>query len=231
MTAVTTSSSANSHSQQMIQQAMSLSRRHNQPLSILAIRFQELESIQADIGVERIERLLARVRHLLHARKRCEDGLMSWQSGQALFLVLPATAVDGAMAMATRLQQWFTSQEFELDEFRVFLTTRIGVHCANHQEKESVMQLFNQALNSLEDATDTDRIALSQPAQQQLAALKSAPETADPLSRELSKLANDGNEESLLEVLSPALCMLDERLRLKLVDRLLEASTQTVVNG
>jgi hypothetical protein len=72
---------------------------------------------------------------------------------------------------------------------------------------------------------------LSQPAQQQLAALKSAPETADPLSRELRKLANDGNEESLLEVLSPALCMLDERLRLKLVDRLLEASTQTVVNG
>ncbi len=231
MTAVTTSSRVNSHSQQMIHQAMSLSRRHEQPLSILAIRFQELESITSDIGRERVHRLLARVLHQLHTQKRCEDALMSWQSGQALFLVLPATAVDGAMAMAKRLQHWFTSQEFELDEFRIFLTTRIGVHCANHREKESVMQLFNQALDSLEDATDTDQIALSQPARRQLAELQSTPETTDPLSRELRKLANDGNEESLLEVLSPALCMLDEQLRLKLVDRLLEASTQTVVNG
>jgi len=117
MTAVTTISRASSHSQQMIDQAMSLCRRHQQPLSILAVQFQELQSIKADIGAQRIERLLANVLHQLHAIKRCEDGLLSYQSGQSLFMILPVTPVDGALAMAQRLQQWLSSQEFELDEF------------------------------------------------------------------------------------------------------------------
>jgi diguanylate cyclase (GGDEF)-like protein len=212
MTAVTTSSSTSSHSQQMIHQAMSLCRRHQQPLSILAIRFQELGSVKADIGAERIQRLLAKVLHQMHATKRCEDGLVSCQSGQSLFVVLPATAVDGAMAMAQRLQQWFSSQEFELDEFCISLPTRIGVHCASQREEE--------------DTTETTHIALSGSAHKQLAALQSAPEATGQLSRQLLELANDTDQTSLMEVLSPALSVLDERLRLKLVDQLLEASTQ-----
>ncbi|MGJ3257547.1 MAG: diguanylate cyclase [Alcanivorax sp.] len=226
MTAVTTSSRASSHSQQMIHQAMSLCRRHQQPLSILAIRFQELASIKADIGAERIQRLLAQVLHQMHATKRCEDGLVSCQSGQSLFVVLPATAVDGAMAMAQRLQQWFSSQEFELDEFCISLPTRIGVHCANQQEEEGVVQLLNRAFNTLEDTTDTSQIALSGSARKQLVALQSAPEATGQLSRQLLELASGANQASLMEALSPALSVLDERLRLQLVDQLLEASTQ-----
>ena len=226
MTAVTASSRANSHSQQMIHQAMSLCRRHQRPLSILAVRFQDLASIKADIGAERIQRLLARVLHQLHAGKRCEDGLVSCQSGQSLFVVLPATAVDGAVAMAQRLQQWFSSQEFELDEFCISLPTRIGVHCASQREEEGVVQLLNRAFNTLEDTSDSAQIAFSEPARKQLAALQSAPKATHRLSRELLELANGPNQASLVEVLSPALSMLDERLRLQLVDQLLEASTQ-----
>ena len=226
MTAVTTSSRASSHSQQMIHQAMSLCRRHQRPLSILAIRFQELASIKADIGAERIQRLLTRVLHQMHATKRCEDGLVSCQSGQSLFVVLPATAVNGAMAMAQRLQQWFSSQEFELDEFCISLPARIGVHCASQQEEEGVVQLLNRAFNTLEDTTDTTHIALSESARRQLVALQSAPEATGQLSRQLLELANGANQASLMEVLSPALSVLDERLRLQLVDQLLEASTQ-----
>lgn len=226
MTAVTTSNRASSHSQQMIHQAMSLCRRHHRPLSILAIRFQELASIKADIGTERMQRLLARVLHQMHADKRCEDGLVSCQSGQSLFVVLPATAVDGAMAMAQRLQQWLSSQEFELDEFRISLPARIGVHCASQREEEGVVQLLNQAFNTLEDTTDTAHIALSEPARKQLAALQSTPKATNRLSRELLELANGANQASLMEVLSPALSALDEHLRLQLVDQLLEASTQ-----
>jgi len=230
MTAVTTSSRANSHSQQMIHQAISLCRRHQQPLSILAVRFQELASIKADIGSDRIQRLLTRVLHQLHSLKRCEDGLVSWQSGQSLFVVLPYTAVDGAVAMAERLQGWFNEQEFELDEFHVCLPVRIGLHCASHQEEEGVVQLLNRALNTLEDTTDTDQIALSEPARRQMAALKSTPKTSDRLSRELLDLANGADQDSLMDVLSPVLSVLDERLRLQLVDQLLEASTQAAVN-
>lgn len=230
MTAVTTSSRANSHSQQMIHQAMSLCRRHQQPLSILAVRFQELAAIKADIGADRIQRLLTRVLHQLHSHKRCEDCLVSWQSGQSLFVVLPYTAADGAVAMAQRLQGWFSEQEFELDEFHVSLPVRIAVHCASQQEEEGVVQLLNRALNTLEDTTDTEHVALSPTAHKQLAALKSIPKATDRLSRELLELANGDNEDALMDVLSPALSALDERLRLQLVDQLLEASTQAAVN-
>ena len=226
MTAVTTSSRQSSHIQQMIHQAMSLCRRHQQPLSILAIRFQELASIKADIGAERIQRLLAKVLHQMHTTKRCEDGLVSSQSGQSLFVVLPATAVDGAVAMAQRLQQWFSSQEFELDEFCISLPTRISVHCASQEEEEGVVQLLNRAFNTLEKTSDTDHIALSESAGKQLDALQSAPEATDQLSRQLLELANGADQASLMKVLSPALSVLDEGLRLQLVDQLLEASTQ-----
>jgi diguanylate cyclase (GGDEF)-like protein len=230
MTAVTTSSRASSHSQQMIHQAMSLCRRHQQPLSILAIRFQELALIKADIGVDRIQRLLTQVLHQVHTHKRCEDGLVSCQSGQSLFVVLPYTAADGAVAMAQRLQGWFSEQEFELDEFHVSLPVRIAVHCASQQEEEGVVQLLNRALNTLDDTTDTDHVALSASARKQLAALQSIPKATDRLSRELLELANGANEDSLMDVLSPALSVLDERLRLQLVDQLLEASTQAAIN-
>ena len=88
------------------------------------------------------------------------------------------------------------------------------------------MQLLNRAFNTLEDTTDTTHIALSESARQQLVALQSAPEATGQLSRQLLELANGANQASLMEVLSPALSVLDERLRLQLVDQLLEASTQ-----
>jgi diguanylate cyclase (GGDEF)-like protein len=226
MTAVTTISRASSHSQQMIDQAMSLCRRHQQPLSILAVQFQELQSIKADIGAQRIERLLANVLHQLHAIKRCEDGLLSYQSGQSLFMILPVTPVDGALAMAQRLQQWLSSQEFQLDEFCISMPARIGVHCVSAREEEGVVQLLNRAFNTLKDTKDTAAISLTEPARKQLDALQSSPRTHDRLSRELLELANGTNQASLMEVLSPALSVLDEQLRLKLVDQLLEVSTQ-----
>ena len=89
-----------------------------------------------------------------------------------------------------------------------------------------MVQLLNRAFNTLEKTSDTDHIALSESAGKQLDALQSAPEATDQLSRQLLELANGADQASLMKVLSPALSVLDEGLRLQLVDQLLEASTQ-----
>lgn len=224
MTAVTTSSRANSHSQQMIHQLMSLCRRHHQPLSLLAVELQELASITADIGHNRISRLLTHVRQQLHTQKRCEDGLVSCQSGQFLLIVLPATPVDGAIAIAKRLEQWFARQEFELDEFHISLSVNIAIHCASHDQEERVVDLFSATMELCVDAATP--VTLSERARQQQTEAQSAAKATSTLSRELLELARSGQSASLLEVLSPTLSTLDESLRLKLVDQLLEASTR-----
>ena len=118
------------------------------------------------------------------------------------------------------------SQEFELDEFCISMPARIGVHCVSAREEEGVVQLLNRAFNTLKDTKDTAAISLTEPARKQLDALQCSPRTHDRLSRELLELANGTNQASLMEVLSPALSVLDEQLRLKLVDQLLEVSTQ-----
>lgn len=226
MTAVTISSRANSHSQQMIYQAISLCRRHQQPLSLLAVELQELASLKADIGAGRIDQLLTRVRQQLHMQKRCEDALVSCQAGRYLFIVLPATTVNGAVAMAKRLQQWFSRQEFELDEFRISLPANIAIHCASLTQEERVADLFNTTMAVLAGASGDATLTLSDYATQQLSDSRPTDDPASALSRDLLELARSGQSATLLEVLSPTLSTLDETLRLKLVDHLLEASTR-----
>ncbi len=226
MTAVTTSSRASSHSQQLIHQAMSFCRRHKRPLSVLALELQELESIKADIGAQRIRRLLTHIRHQLLNDKRCEDSLVSCQEGHFLFMVLPATPVDGALAMAQRLETWFSRQEFQLDDFHVSLPVKIMVHCAALSPEENVNDLLNSTLEKPLNAEGDAAIRLTQRAEQQLASLQSTEQITTRLSRELMELAQHGQPAALLETLSPALASLDETLRLQLVDFLLEASTR-----
>jgi len=232
MTAVTNPQRAESHSQHVLQQALSFCRRHKQPLALLAIDLQELKTLEAEIGEHHIAPLLGQFCEHLHNRKRCEDILITTRSNQVVFLALPGTHADGADIAAARLLDWLNHHEFKVEEFRVTLNVRIAVHVHSGADNEGTGRLVNDTLKLLRQPAERGQRILSPLAQKQQSQQAQIQEDAQqntPSQRQAlsDALLAQAREDGLLDTLTPFINALDESARLELVDHLLDASTRT----
>lgn len=230
MTAVTSPQRAESHSQHVLQQALSFCRRHKQPLALLAIDLQELKTLQTEIGEHYIAPLFAQFCQQLNNRKRCEDILITTRSNQVVFLALPGTHADGADIAAGRLLDWLNHHEFKIDEFRVTLNVRIAVHVHSGADNEGTGRLVNDTLKLLRQPADRGQRILSPQAQKQQSQ-QAQEDTQEDKSNQPQALINallaQARKDGLLDTLAPFINALDENARLELVDHLLDASTRT----
>ncbi|KZY35146.1 hypothetical protein A3754_01130 [Alcanivorax sp. HI0083] len=232
MTAVTNPQRAESHSQHVLQQALSFCRRHKQPLALLAIDLQELKTLQAEIGEHHIAPLLGQFCEHLNSRKRCEDILITARSNQVVFLALPGTNADGADIAAARLLDWLDHHEFKVDDFRVTLNVRIAVHVHSGADNEGTGRLVNDTLKLLRQPAERGQRILSPQAQkQQSQQAQTQDDTqqneANPPQALSDALLAQARKDGLLDTLTPFINALDESARLELVDHLLDASTRT----
>lgn len=232
MTAVTNPQRAESHSQHVLQQALSFCRRHKQPLALLAIDLQELKTLQAEIGEHHIAPLLGQFCEHLNSRKRCEDILITARSNQVVFLALPGTNADGADIAAARLLDWLDHHEFKVDDFRVTLNVRIAVHVHSGADNEGTGRLVNDTLKLLRQPAERGQRILSPQAQkQQSQQAQTQDDTqqneANPPQALSDTLLAQARKDGLLDTLTPFINALDESARLELVDHLLDASTRT----
>ena len=232
MTAVTSPQRAESHSQHVLQQALSFCRRHKQPLALLAIDLQELKTLRAEIGEHYISPLLGQFCEQLHNRKRCEDILITTRSNQVVFLALPGTNADGADLAAERLLDWLNHHEFKLDEFRVTLNVRIAVHVHSGADNEGTGRLVNDTLKLLRQPAERGQRILSPQAQKQRSRQSQPPNKTQEDERNQRQALSDAlltlvRQDGLLDTLAPIINALDESARLELVGHLLDASTRT----
>ena len=230
MTAVTNPQRAESHSQSVLQQALSFCRRHKQPLALLAIDLQELKTLQAEIGEHYIAPLFGQFCQQLNNRKRCEDILVTTRSNQVVFLALPGTHADGADITAGRLLDWLNHHEFRIDEFRVTLNVRIAVHVHSGADNEGTGRLVNDTLKLLRQPADRGQRILSPQAQKQQSQQGQGDIQQDESSQPqalIDALLAQARKDGLLDTLTPFINALDESACLELVDHLLDASTRT----
>ncbi|MGB1466653.1 MAG: diguanylate cyclase domain-containing protein [Alcanivorax nanhaiticus] len=224
MTAATPQSRADSHNQQAIERALSLCLRHRHPVTLLAIAIAEKDSLQADIGEDRMETLIALLAEQLHHDKRCEDLLISNPDDHLMVVVLPATDMRGGHRLAERLLARIAHQAFRLDEFEVDVRVRIALHGCETLEHTDAQPLIDATLAMLQHSGNAEPLLLSKEAQQALS-LPAVP-AGDSLASDLVTRVRRQGEQSLLNTLKPALSRLPESERMKLVDHLLDLSTQ-----
>ncbi len=223
MTAVTSPQRAESHSQHVLQQALSFCRRHKQPFALLAIDLQELKTLQAEIGEHYIAPLFAQFCQQLNNRKRCEDILVTTRSNQVVFLALPGTHADGADIAAGRLLDWLNQHEFRIDEFRVTLNVRIAVHVHSGADNEGTGRLVNDTLKLLRQPAERGQRILSPQAQRQQSQQAQAQEDTQQNEANQPQALSDAllaqaRKDGLLNTLTPFINALDESARLELVD-------------
>ncbi|ASK34203.1 diguanylate cyclase domain-containing protein [Alloalcanivorax mobilis] len=239
MTSGTDSPRTQSHSLTPVARLLSLCRRHDLSLALLAVQIKNLSALGRELGSERLRKLQQQLAQALHQHTRMEDAVVSWQRGY-LLLCLPGTRADGAAALARRLTDWFATTRFSLDSRALTLQTAMAVHVADHQGGEyegQVRELLMETLCLLATSDDeTSEPVLSRRALRQGSDGDSDPQTsaggdrrrppAGTGSQRLQALINELGDDGaiLIRALSPALQRLDESTRLTLVDHLLEAS-------
>jgi diguanylate cyclase (GGDEF)-like protein len=104
-------------------QAVALSQRHGTPLSVALIDIDHFKRVNDHHGHAAGDRVLAETAQRLRRGLRTEDTLGRW-GGEEFLLVLPQTALEGAMSLAGRLREVLASDAFPHGEP---VTVSIGV--------------------------------------------------------------------------------------------------------
>ncbi|ERP92111.1 hypothetical protein Q670_10865 [Alcanivorax sp. P2S70] len=224
MTVATKTKSQQSHSQQAIRQALSLCRRHQQPISLLAIEMSEVAALAAEIGHERTQTVTQHIGRVLNTHKRCEDILVRYSTGSIMLAVLPATPATGANALAERLMSQF-EKPLQVDEFQIEVPLRVGVHTSVDNKHITANRLINDAVKLLRQPGMHNHILLS-PQTQTLLAREAGHPGEHNIVEELLQQQQGSSTAAFIDTLMPALSAMEEQDRMILVDRLLELSTR-----
>ena len=225
MTVATRTKSQESHSQLAIRQALSLCRRHEQPISLLAIELSEVAALSVEIGQDRTQAVAMHVGRILNSHKRCEDILLRYASGNIMLAILPATSASGARAVAERLLSHF-KQPLQMDVFQIEVPLRVAVHTSQDNRQITANRLVNDTVKLLRQPASHDAILLS-PQTQTLLANSTQASTEPDIVNELLQQQQDNSASAFIDTLMPALTAMAEEDRMVLVDRLLDLSTRT----
>jgi two-component system cell cycle response regulator len=116
------------HLEEHLAAAVSASRRHGHPLSVLFIDIDNFKHINDAFGYEAGDEVLRAVADRLRQTIRTEDLVGRW-GGEEFVVVLPATDLVGGVASAERLRDAIDGELIAVAGVEVHVTVSVG--CAS----------------------------------------------------------------------------------------------------
>lgn len=108
------------------EQALSFSRRHGTPASVLVIGFDNLEALAAGHGGEVVDALLAQFCKLLAGAVRKEDSLARW-SDSDLAVITPGVSAEQARVFSERIREAVARASITLRGQHIRMSVTVGV--------------------------------------------------------------------------------------------------------
>ena len=111
--------------EEQLRAAASAARRHHSPLSVLFIDVDSFKRVNDELGHHTGDGVLREVTQRIRATLRAEDILGRW-GGEEFVAVLPATALDGALAVGERVRASAAAHPIAVDGRAVSVTLSVG---------------------------------------------------------------------------------------------------------
>jgi two-component system, cell cycle response regulator len=135
------------HIEEHLAGAVSAARRHRHPLSVLFLDIDNFKHVNDELGYEAGDEVLRVVGGRMRSAVRTEDLVGRW-GGEEFVAVLPATDLDGAVALAERIRTVIEAAAVTSADGLIPVTVSIG--CASGRPEP--MDLIRGASRALRHA-------------------------------------------------------------------------------
>ncbi|MBK7586422.1 MAG: diguanylate cyclase [Myxococcales bacterium] len=143
------------HFDEALEREFLRARRHRRPLALLVIDIDFFKKINDEYGHLAGDQVLRELAQLVLARVR-RDETVARYGGEEFVVLLPETALDGAISLADNLRARIAAHSFVFQEVTIPVTVSIG--CAEfHEDDATAPDLFRRADEKLYQAKKTGR--------------------------------------------------------------------------
>jgi diguanylate cyclase (GGDEF)-like protein len=138
-----------------LQNAVFSAKRYNHPVAVIAVDIDHFKGINDAYGHACGDQVLIRVAQLLNDEIRHAIDLVGRVGGEEFMILLPYTALEGALTLAQRLQIRLAGDVMQVQHHHISTTASFGV--AALLDNESHEQLLNRADEALYAAKHAGR--------------------------------------------------------------------------
>lgn len=137
-----------------INREIDLARRHNTPLSLIALDIDHFKQINDEYGHTAGDFVLKSVADRISECIRSSDMLFRY-GGEEFTILLSNTAKDGALLLAERIRRTIYTSTYSYGEELIPTSASLGVACLNSED--SAQTLFERTDMAMYDAKNTGR--------------------------------------------------------------------------
>jgi diguanylate cyclase len=129
-----------------IEQEHSRAYRHKRTFSIILVDIDDFKNINDTYGIHIGDDVLVEISCVLRECVRSEDVCSRWGGEEFLFL-LPETGIEGALAVAQKINQTVEMTEFKANKPGIRTTVSLGV--CSYQPGQTVVDCLNRVEKAL----------------------------------------------------------------------------------
>jgi diguanylate cyclase (GGDEF)-like protein len=142
------------HTEEQLQSAASLSRRHHTVFSVLMIDVDHFKRVNDSEGHTAGDAVLVEVAARIRDAVRIEDVVARW-GGEEFLVVLPSTDIDGAWMLGDRIRLAIAAQPVWFTTGSIGVTVSVG--CASSRTDETGDAIVSRADDALYEAKEAGR--------------------------------------------------------------------------
>ena len=134
---------------EMLQQEYSRALRHNRTFSIILADIDGFKTINDTYGYNAGDDVLVEISRVFKGCVRNEDICARW-GGEEFLILLPETAIDGALAVAQKIHESVSMTEFKA--YKPGIRTTISIGLSEYKQGQALFECVSQADNALQQA-------------------------------------------------------------------------------
>jgi diguanylate cyclase (GGDEF)-like protein len=142
------------HTEEQLEVAASLSRRHDRPFSVLMIDVDHFKRVNDSAGHIAGDTVLVEVSARIRDAVRIEDVAARW-GGEEFLVVLPSTEIDGAWTLGDRIRMAVAVEPIAFADGSIAVTVSVG--CASSGAGETGDAIVSRADEALFAAKESGR--------------------------------------------------------------------------
>ena len=137
------------HIKEMVEQEYSRAQRHNRTFSIILADIDSFNKINDTYGYNAGDDVLVEISRVFKGCVRNEDICARW-GGEEFLILLPETAIDGALAVAQKIHESVSMTEFKA--YKPGIRTTISIGLSEYKQGQALFECVSQADNALQQA-------------------------------------------------------------------------------